>query len=81
MQIKAYTLSTCAFCWAFKQFMAQHDIPFDFVDVDLLVGGEREAVISEAQKLCPGCGYPIIVINGEVVRGFDEPRLREVLGL
>lgn len=81
MNIKAYTLSTCAFCWAFKQFMARHNIPFEFVDVDLLDGGEREAVVREVQSVCPGCGYPIIVIDGEVVRGFDEPRLKEVLGL
>ena len=81
MKIKAFTLSTCGFCRNFKRFMAQHKIPFSYIDVDLLDGKEREAVIQEIDEYCPGCGFPIIVVDGEVIRGFDEERLREVLGL
>jgi hypothetical protein len=64
-----------------KKFLGENGIIFEYVDVDLLDGEAREAVIGEAQSHCPGCGYPIIVIEGTVIKGFDEPRLREVLGL
>ena len=81
MSIKAYTLSTCVFCQRFKNFMETHGVAFEFVDVDLLEGEEREAIRRETNSICPGCGYPIIIANGTLIRGYDEPRLREVLGL
>ena len=79
LRIKAFTLSTCGFCRLFKRFMEKHHIPFEYVDIDQLNGEEREAVVQKADEYCPGCGYPIIVVGREVIRGFDEERLREVL--
>jgi glutaredoxin len=61
--------------------MEKNNFSFEFIDVDLLEGKEREEVINEGQSYCPGCGYPIIVVDDTVIRGFDEPRLIEVLGL
>jgi glutaredoxin len=80
MKVKAYTLSTCPYCKAFKKFMKEHNIPLEYTDVDLLEGEERTKVIKEAYSYCRGCGFPIIVIDETtVIEGFDEPRLREVL--
>ncbi|RMF90619.1 MAG: glutaredoxin family protein [Methanobacteriota archaeon] len=81
MKIKAYTLSTCIYCRMLKDFLNEQGIPFEYVDVDLLEGEERSAALDEAYSHCPGCGFPITVIGDVVVAGFDEPRLREVLGL
>jgi len=82
MDIKAYTLSTCPYCKAFKRLMNDNHIPFEFTDVDLLEGEERKRVIREAYSYCRGCGFPIIVINDDIViEGFNEPKLREVLHL
>ncbi|HDH27908.1 MAG TPA: glutaredoxin family protein [Euryarchaeota archaeon] len=81
MNVKAYTLSTCIYCMRFKQFMKAQGQEFEYVDVDLLAGDAREAVRRETESICSGCGYPIIVVGDMVIRGFDEPRLREVLGL
>ncbi|MFQ5801130.1 MAG: glutaredoxin family protein [Candidatus Hydrothermarchaeales archaeon] len=81
MIIKAFTLSTCPFCRAFKRFMQENNLPFEYVDVDLLEGEEREAALREAYSYCSGCGYPIIIIDGKVISGFDEQRLRGALEL
>jgi len=81
MKIKAYTLSTCPYCKAFKRFMNDNHILFEFTDVDLLEGDERKRIINEAYSYCPGCGFPIIVIDNTVIEGFNEPKLREVLHL
>jgi glutaredoxin len=61
--------------------MKSHGIAFDYVDVDLLDGEKREEIRRETHSICPGCGYPIIIVDGTLIRGYDEPRLREVLGL
>lgn len=81
VKIKAYTLSTCPYCRAFKMFCAEEGIPFEYKDVDLLQGAERKAVMKEVDKVCPNCGYPIIVIGDEVIEGFNEAKLRKVLKL
>lgn len=81
MKIKAYTLSTCPYCKAFKNFMNENHIPFEFTDVDLLEGEERKKALKDAYFYCDGCGFPIIVIDSIVIEGFNEPKLKEVLHL
>jgi disulfide oxidoreductase YuzD len=62
--------------------MNDNHIPFEFTDVDLLEGEERKRAIREAYSYCRGCGFPIIVIDDNIViEGFNEPKLREVLHL
>jgi len=80
-KVKAYTLSTCPYCRAFKMFCTEEDIPLEYTDVDLAQGEKRKQVIAEVDKVCPDCGYPIIIIDGEVIEGFNESKLRKVLGL
>ena len=80
-KIKMYTLSTCSHCKTTKKFMSKHDIPYEFTDVDLLEGAEREAVVAEVKIFNPECSFPTIIIGDQVIVGFDEARIREVLGL
>jgi glutaredoxin len=61
--------------------MKTHDIAFDYIDVDLLEGEKREKILRETNSICSGCGFPLIIVDDTLIRGFDEPRLREVLGL
>jgi len=80
-KIRAYTLSTCPYCKAFKAFMGEHEIPMEFTDVDLLKGEEQTKAMDEVDRICPGCGYPIIIIDEEIIVGFNENKIREVLRL
>jgi glutaredoxin len=79
--VKMYTLSTCHHCKAAKKFMAQCGVAFEFTDVDLLTGAEREAVLAEVRRLNPECSFPTIVIGDQVVVGNNEEQIRKVLGL
>ena len=36
--------------------------------------------MDEVDKVCPNCGYPIIVVGDKVIEGFNESKLRKVLG-
>ena len=78
-KVKAYTLSTCPYCRAFKMFCAEEGVELDYTDVDLLEGKKRHEVMNEVDKVCPNCGYPIIVVGDEVIEGFNESKLRKVL--
>lgn len=80
-KVKMYTLSTCSHCKAAKQWMKDHDIVFDYTDVDLLQGDERKDMIREVRQFNPNTTFPTIVIGDEVIIGNEEAKLKAALGL
>ncbi|MCX9013776.1 MAG: glutaredoxin family protein [Candidatus Methanoperedens sp.] len=78
---KLYTLSTCVHCKATKNFLKENGIGYDYVDVDMLAGSEREKVISEVMELTGTCRFPTIIVGKRVILGFREDELREALEL
>jgi len=79
--VKVYALSTCIHCRNAKKFLAECSVNFEFEDVDLLTGKEREAVLEEVRKFNPRCTFPTIIIGETVIVGFREDDIREALGL
>ncbi len=79
--VKLYTLSTCIHCKRLKDFLKGRNVKFDFVDVDLLKGDERTAMIEELKKFNPNCTFPTTRVGEEVIVGFDEEKLRKALKL
>ena len=80
-EVKMYTLSTCSHCKATKKFLSDCEVRYDFVDVDLLEGEERQAIIEDVKKFNPRCSFPTIIIGDRVIVGFKEDEIREALGL
>jgi glutaredoxin-like protein NrdH len=64
-----------------KQFLRQHNVDFEYVDVDLLDGDEKNEVLKEIYKLTKGYSFPVIVIGDCVLVGFNEARVKKELGL
>lgn len=79
--VKMYTLSTCIHCKAAKSFMDKCSVKYEFVDVDLLPGEEKKAVLEEVRKLNKECSFPTTIINGKVIVGYREKEIKEALGL
>jgi glutaredoxin-like protein NrdH len=80
-EVRMYTLSTCSHCKATKKFLSDCEVRYDFVDVDLLEGEERQAIIEDVKKFNPRCSFPTIIIGEKVIVGFKEKEIREALGL
>jgi glutaredoxin len=77
-----YALSTCAWCKKTRQLLDDNDVTYDYVYVDLLKGYEKDQTLEEVKKWNPKCSFPTVVVDGaQVVVGFKEDQLREVLGL
>ncbi len=74
MEVKIYTAPTCGYCHQAKRFLANRGIPFTEYDVSV----DPEAN-QEVRRLTGQTGVPVIVIDGEVVIGFDRPRLEALL--
>ncbi|MDX9715142.1 MAG: glutaredoxin family protein [Dissulfurispiraceae bacterium] len=81
LPVKMYTLSTCVHCNAAKKMLNDCSIKFDFTDIDLLEGQERENIIAELKKFNERCTFPTIVIGSKVIVGFREDEIKKALGL
>ena len=79
--VKMYTLSTCSHCKNTKKFLHDCHVVYDAIDVDLLQGEERAAIIEEVKKLNPNCSFPTIQIGEKVIVGFKENEIKEALGI
>ena len=77
-----YTLSTCPWCKKTKQFLIDKGVEYDYIDVDLLIGQEKENTIKMIEKWNPNCSFPTIVVNeNEYIVGYDEDEISRVLKL
>lgn len=79
--VKIFSLSTCSHCKSTKRLLDECTIQYDFVDVDLLEGEERKAILEDVKKFNPRCSFPTVVIGDTVVVGYKEDKIKEALGL
>ena len=81
MQVVLYALSTCGWCKRAKRFLEENKVEAQVTDVDLLEGEAKEAARAEVAKHNPRRSYPTLVIDEDVIVGYDEDRMKELLGL
>ncbi len=78
-QVFLYALSTCPWCRKAKQWFTDMNVPFEFVDVDKLKRREQSEIAEKVFELSGGRRYPVAVINGEVVAGYNPERYLQLL--
>lgn len=71
-----YTTPTCAFCHMAKEYFKTHD--FEFTEKDASVD---RTVVDEMVAKSGQLGVPVIDIDGEIIVGFDRPRIDKALGI
>jgi glutaredoxin len=79
--VTIYSLSTCSHCKSTKKMLSECTVKYEFVDVDLLEGDERKAILADVKKFNPKCSFPTIIIGDKVIVGFKEKEIKEALGL
>jgi glutaredoxin-like protein NrdH len=79
--VKLYAISTCGWCRRTKRFLEQNKIPAEVTDVDQLEGEEKEKARAAVAEVNPRRSYPTLIIGDQVVVGYDEDRMRELLEL
>ena len=76
-----YALSTCGHCRNAKRLLDDHDVKYDFIDVDLVPQSELKPVLEEVRKYNPQTSFPTILIGDKVIVGDRETEILEALGL
>ena len=75
-KVKLYTTPSCPWCFRAKQFLSDHGIEFEEVDVSK----DRAAALEMIEK-SGQMGVPVIEIDGKIVVGFDKEKIEKLLGL
>lgn len=71
-----YSTPVCHFCHAAKDFFKENNISYTEHDVAMDAEKRQEMVEMTNQM-----GVPVIKIGDDIVIGFDEGKIRELLGL
>jgi glutaredoxin 3 len=74
--VTIYSTPVCHFCHAAKDFFKENNVAYTEHDVAADLEKRSEMIDMTGQM-----GVPVIRINDDVIIGFDEAKLRELLAL
>ena len=74
--VTVYSTPTCTYCQLAKQFFGENNVEYTEHDVSADNTKLQEMVEKSGQM-----GVPVIEIDDQVVVGFDEGRVKEMLGV
>jgi len=79
-RVLMYAISTCAWCKLTKNFLKDNNIEYEYFDVDLSDGEDREKIRREILKRGGRLSYPAIIIDDKIlINGFREDKIKETL--
>jgi glutaredoxin-like YruB-family protein len=73
-KITVYSAPWCAFCHAAKAYFDKLGVKYTDKDVEKDPAAGMEAINKSGQR-----GIPVIDIEGEIILGFDRPRIDAAL--
>ncbi|PIR69806.1 MAG: NrdH-redoxin [Candidatus Niyogibacteria bacterium CG10_big_fil_rev_8_21_14_0_10_46_36] len=75
-EVTIYSTPTCHFCQAAKAFFKENNIEYTDYNVAEDADKRNEMVEKSGQM-----GVPVIVIGEQIIVGFDEDKVKEILGM
>jgi glutaredoxin-like YruB-family protein len=76
MNVKIYSTPECPYCKNAKAFLKANNIEYE--DIDVSASDEK---LKEMTDLSGQMGVPVIDVDGKILSGFNEEKLRAALGL
>jgi alkyl hydroperoxide reductase subunit F len=74
-KVTVYSTKNCPYCRMAKAFLDKHGVPYEGIDV-----GEDPEAAKKMIELSGQRGVPVIIVDGEVIVGFDSQRLNDLFG-
>ncbi|MBZ1348487.1 MAG: glutathione S-transferase N-terminal domain-containing protein [Candidatus Nealsonbacteria bacterium] len=75
-KIRIFTTPACPYCFTLMEFFKERNIEFEEIDVSQDEKAKEE-MITKSGKM----EVPIVEIDGEIVIGFDRPKVLDLLGI
>ncbi len=74
MDIKIFSTPTCPYCKMAKEYLSAQNISYADIDVSA-----DDAARNQMVELSGQMGVPVIVIDGDLIVGFDRNRIDSIL--
>ena len=74
--VTIYSTPSCHFCHAAKVFFDEHKVAYEEINVAADIEKRKEMIDMTGQM-----GVPVIRIDDDVIVGYDEAKLRELLAI
>lgn len=74
LTIKIYSSPDCPYCYVVKDYLTQKGIEFE--EIDLYEQPEKR---KEMEEISQQKNIPVLVINEEIIIGWDKEKIDEVL--
>ncbi len=74
-KVTVYSTKNCPYCRMAKAFLDKHGVPYESIDV-----GENSDAAKKMIDLSGQRGVPVILVDDEVIIGFDSQKLNELFG-
>lgn len=75
-KVTIFTTPTCAYCKMAKEFCKKNNVQYEEKDVAADTAAREEMIQKSGQF-----GVPVIDIDGKIIIGFDQPKLKDALEL
>lgn len=73
MKVKVYSTPSCPYCVTLKEFLKEHNIQFEDIDVS-----KDNKALDEMVKNSGQIGVPVVDVDGQIVVGFDKEKIVEL---
>jgi glutaredoxin-like YruB-family protein len=75
-KVIVYSTTSCPWCYRAKDWLTDHKINFEDINVGVDQARAQEMIEKSGQM-----GVPVIEINGKIIVGFDEEKMKAALGI
>lgn len=75
-KVQIYSTPSCSYCHMAKDFFAKNNVAYDDFNVAADMEKRKEMVEKSEQM-----GVPVILIDGELIVGFDKAKISGLLGI
>lgn len=76
MSITVYTTPSCPYCYRLKDFLDKNKIKYGEIDLS-----NNQKIAEEIVQRSGQMAVPITEIDGEIIVGFDEGKLKKKLNI
>lgn len=75
-KVTIYSTPTCPWCKTTKKFLQDNGVQYEDKDVASDLSARQDMMTKSGQM-----AVPVVDVDGRIIVGYDEPQLKEALGL
>lgn len=75
-KVKIYSTPSCPYCFTLKEFLKEHGVEFEDIDVSKDKEAAKRMIEKTGQR-----GVPVAEIDGDFVVGFNKEKISKLLNI